>query len=83
MVVLGKIRSSLKKGGLILLQKPFLIDNRRFYRAYLQKLQECGVNSNEDLKRQYKKVMERKSGLSRSQREFIIKLFEEERKIKP
>ena len=57
-------------------QRPFITDTHRSLRAYQQKLRECGINTDDDLERQYKRVMERKSGLSRSQREFVVRLYE-------
>jgi hypothetical protein len=63
-------------------QRPFLINNHHSRRAYQQKLQECGINTDDDLERQYKRVTERKSGLSRSQREFVIQLWEAKKKEK-
>jgi len=57
-------------------QRPFITDAHRSLRAYQQKLRECGINTNDDLERQYKRVIERKSGLSRSQREFVVRLYE-------
>ena len=61
-------------------QRPFITDTHRSRRAYQQKLRECGINSDEDLERQYKRVQARKSGLSRSQREFVVRLWEAKEK---
>ena len=61
-------------------QKPFLTDTHRSRRAYQQKLQECGINTDDDLERQYNLVRAKKSGLSRSQREFVVRLWEAKKK---